>query len=74
MILTEDEIKNLPMLTEEQERQIEEERRTNTVEQTLREFEEGCKIIEEMYTKYRGILPNEKIHQLIKEEIKRRNL
>lgn len=38
MIITEEEIKNLPMLTEEQERQMEEERRTNTVEQTLREF------------------------------------
>ena len=74
MILTEEEIENLPMLTEEQERQIEEERRANTVEQTLREFEEGCKIIEEMVDKYKGVLPDDEIHRLIKEEIKRRVL
>lgn len=75
MAFTEEELKNLPkVLTEEQERQIEEERRIYTLERTMREFEEGCKIIEEMVDKYKGILPDEEIHRLIKEEIKRRGL
>lgn len=74
MVLTEEEIENLPMLTEEQERQMEEEDRLYPIERILREFDEGCKIIEEMYDKYRGILPNEEIHRLIKEEKERRGL
>ena len=74
MMMTEEEIKNLPMLTEEQERQLEESDRLYPIERILREFDEGCKIIDEMYDKYHGILPNEEIHRLIKEEKKRRNL
>lgn len=53
---------------------MEEERRIYTLERTMREFDEGCKIIEEMVDKYKGILPDEEIHRLIKEEIKRRGL
>lgn len=74
MVLTEEEINNLPMLTEEQERQLEESDRLYPIERILREFDEGCKIIEEMYDKYSGILPNEEIRRLIKEEKERRGL
>ena len=74
MVLTEEDIKNMPTLTEEQIRQMEEEDRLYPIERILREFDEGCKIIEEMYDKYRGILPNEEIHRLINEEKARRGL
>ena len=74
MVLTEEEIENLPMLTEEQERQMEEEDRLYPIERILREFDESCKIIEEICDKYRGILPESEIRRLIKEEKERRGL
>ena len=74
MVLTEEEIKNLPKLTEEQERQMEEEDRLYPIERILREFGEVYDIIDEMYDKYHGILPNEEIRRLIKEEKERRGL
>lgn len=74
MILTEEEIENLPRLTEEQVRQIEEDARLYPIERILREFDEVCDIIEEMYDKYKGVLHDDEIRRLIKEEKQRRGL
>ena len=75
MMMTEEELRNLPkVLTEEQERQMEEEDRIYTDERFLNDFDESCKIIEEICDKYRGILPESEIRRLIKEEKERRGL
>ena len=47
---------------------MEEEDRLYPIERILHEFDEGGKIIDEMYDKYHGILPYDEIHRLIKEE------
>lgn len=53
MIMTEEELRNLPkVLTEEQERQMEEEDRIYTDERFLNDFDEACIIIEEICNKY----------------------
>ena len=75
MMMTEEELRNLPkVLTEEQIQRIEEDSRLYPIERILREFDEVCDIIDEMYDKYKGILPDNEIRRLIKEEKKRRNL
>lgn len=75
MMMTEEELRNLPkVLTEEQIQRIEEDSRLYPIERILQEFGEVYDIIDEMYDKYKGILTDDEIRRLIKEEKKRRNL
>jgi hypothetical protein len=76
MILTEDMIKNLPVITEEEEKNdyYDESFFEEDLKALLEEFNKRCDIIDEMHDRYRGILTHKEITQKINEEFKRQGI
>ena len=70
MILTEEMIKNFPVITEEVEKELE----SIDDNYVLESFNKRCDIIDEMHDRYRGILTHKEITQKINEEIKRQGI
>lgn len=69
MILTEDIIKNLPLITEE-------EKELDSIDDNyaLESFNEKCEIIDEIHDKYLGILSHAQITKKINEEFAKRGI
>ncbi|MGM9858924.1 MAG: hypothetical protein ACI311_06740 [Bacilli bacterium] len=70
MILTEEMKKNLPLITEEELKEIDSINNNYIIES----FNERCDIIDEIYDKYTGILTHKDITQKINEEFKKRGI
>jgi hypothetical protein len=70
MILTEDIIKNLPLITEEELKELD----SMDDNYILESFNERCDIIDGIHDKYHGVITHEEITQKINEEFKRRGI
>lgn len=70
MILTEEMIKNLPLITEEEIRELDSINDNDIIES----FNIRCDIIDEIHDRYNGILTHEEITQKINEEFKKRGI
>lgn len=69
MILTEEIINNLPLITEAELNEID-----SPIEQTLDEFDKCCDIIDEMYDKYGNTLSQSEITQKINENFEQQGI
>lgn len=69
MILTEEIINNLPLITEVELNEID-----SPIEQTLDEFDKCCDIIDEMYDKYGNTLSQSEITQKINENFEQQGI
>ena len=69
MILTEEIINNLPLITEAELNEID-----SPIEQTLDEFDKCCDIIDEMFDKYGNTLSQSEITQKINENFEQQGI
>ena len=69
MILTEEIINNLPLITEAELNEID-----SPIEQTLDKFDKCCDIIDEMYDKYGNTLSQSEITQKINENFEQQGI
>ena len=69
MILTEEIINNLPLITEAELNEID-----SPIEQTLDEFDKCCDVIDEMYDKYGNTLSQSEITQKINENFEQQGI
>ena len=69
MILTEEIINNLPLITEAELNEID-----SPIEQTLDEFDKCCDIIDEMYDKYGNTLSQSEITLKINENFEQQGI
>lgn len=68
VMLTQEFIDNLPVLTEEEEKELD----SIDGNYALESFNERCEIIDEIHDKYRGVLSHAQITEKINEEFVRR--
>ena len=74
MKLTEEMIKKLPLITEEELREIEKDDNIDVVEETVNHLKKRFEIIDEMYDRYENILTEEEIRYRINNEFKKLNI
>ena len=74
MKLTEEMIKKLPLITEEELREIEKDEKIDVVEETVNHLKKRFEIIDEMYDRYENILTEEEIRYRINNEFKKLNI